>query len=226
MRVNVERMIEPWENKNRAATCGNTKRPLTRSLDLREEGLAMQATRICSVTDCQKPRCGKSRMCSMHLARWRRHGTTDSGRNMSGTLAERYERFVVRRPDGCWDWVGAVNNSGYGKLGRAYAHRVSYEIHHGPIPTGMFVIHSCDNPPCTNPAHLRAGTAADNMADANSRGRLLGSPSSGQKITIEQAREIKRLRAAGWTRRQVSERFGIHMDNITEITSGRMWADA
>jgi hypothetical protein len=95
------------------------------------------------------------------------------------TLAERFERRTVRGP-GCWSWAGATRN-GYGVLGRGgraeglvYAHRLSWELQHGPIPEGGCVLHRCDNPPCTNPDHLWLGTKADNNRDMAAKGRHVG----------------------------------------------------
>lgn len=88
-----------------------------------------------------------------------------------------WSRVDRRGPDECWEWRGHLNGDGYGLLSRGVgppirAHRVSWEMHNGrPIPTGLIVRHSCDNPPCINPNHLLIGTRADNMADTMSRGR-------------------------------------------------------
>lgn len=83
----------------------------------------------------------------------------------------------VEKTDGCWLWVGGRANGGYGRFGAlpdriVYAHRFSYELHKGPIPDGMFVCHSCDNPSCVRPDHLFAGHNVDNVRDMVAKGRL------------------------------------------------------
>ena len=72
--------------------------------------------------------------------------------------------------DQCWKWKGYKNRQGYGRMGIApsqcvNAHRVSWTIHNGAIPEGMFVCHKCDNPECSNPKHLFLGTRQDNIND-------------------------------------------------------------
>ncbi len=101
-------------------------------------------------------------------------------------------------PDACWPWTGMLSK-GYGRFGtrhavRFLAHRVAYEIANGPIVGHVFmdpekekiVMHTCDNPPCCNPKHLRLGTDADNIHDAMSKGRM------------------------AWQRRSLSESGGSH----------------
>jgi hypothetical protein len=92
------------------------------------------------------------------------------------TLKDRFEDKVSIEPNsGCWLWTGSLNDTGYGQLWvgskSTRAHRLSYELHVGPIPEGMHVCHHCDNPPCCNPNHLFVGSHTDNMADKIKKGR-------------------------------------------------------
>lgn len=79
---------------------------------------------------------------------------------------------------GCIEWALYRDRDGYGQAtvgGKKYAaHRLSYAAANGPIPDGINVCHSCDNPPCVNPDHLFAGTTRDNVLDKMAKGRLRG----------------------------------------------------
>ena len=99
-------------------------------------------------------------------------------------LLDRYWSKVRVRESGCWEWVGARSTAGYGQLrvnGKALlAHRMAAEVEYGP-PNGLYCLHSCDNPPCVNPQHLRWGTPKDNMWDVVQRGRKLYPPRMSQE---------------------------------------------
>lgn len=99
------------------------------------------------------------------------------------TLAEQLWKWVDEADD-CWEWVGAKNKYGYGILSVAVspdahggvrrnmrAHRVSWIVHHGDIPSGLNVLHRCDNRACVRPDHLFLGTQRDNFEDMVAKGR-------------------------------------------------------
>jgi hypothetical protein len=90
------------------------------------------------------------------------------------------DRFWARvdssQPDGCWIWKGRRTTRGYGTVNAGLgknlaAHRASWQIHNGPIPDGLWVLHHCDNPSCVRPDHLFLGTHDDNMRDMALKGR-------------------------------------------------------
>lgn len=104
------------------------------------------------------------------------------GNKWSGQRAPTSERFwrYVKKTKKCWLWIGTRQKPGYGRLGLPggkrveYAHRLSWIIHKGPIPVGLKVLHTCDNPPCVRPSHLFLGTHEDNVADMWAKGRQRG----------------------------------------------------
>lgn len=89
------------------------------------------------------------------------------------SLAERFDSKIERIPfSGCWIWTGRVmERNGYGTLGRNLAHRISWKLHSGPIPKGLYVLHRCDVSCCVNPEHLFLGTQLDNVRDMMAKGR-------------------------------------------------------
>lgn len=119
-------------------------------------------------------------------------------------ISVRYlKRAIQAGPDECWGWTGSTDQSGYGMLaitplpksGRKMirAHRVAWEVFRGPIPEGACVLHRCDNPICTNPAHLFLGTRQDNNRDRDHKRRGANRWGSMKYRTPAEIRREKRI---------------------------------
>lgn len=92
------------------------------------------------------------------------------------TMEARFWKKVAQSPD-CWLWTATTTPTGYGKIRRedqgelVYAHRYSWELHYGPVPAGLMVLHHCDTPSCVRPDHLFLGDQVANMRDMAAKGR-------------------------------------------------------
>jgi transposase len=147
---------------------------------------------------------------------------------MDEKVIQRFWGYVdVRGNDECWEWKGPINKTrrGYGELSTGpghtvhlSAHRLSYEIHYGPIPDGLFICHHCDNPPCVNPHHLFAGTHQDNMRDAAAKGRLVIPNAS--KLSVNQVRAI---RIDPRKLREIAAEYDVSMSVVSRIRRGKLW---
>lgn len=135
-------------------------------------------------------------------------------------------------PDACWPWMGQKGRGGYGKFRVGSdrklvpSHRYALIVAGSGIPDGMFALHSCDNPPCCNPSHLRAGTTADNARDRTERGRrhdTAGEKSPSARLTNEDVREIRARHSAGETLGALGVAFGMTSSNIQFIVTRRTW---
>lgn len=138
---------------------------------------------------------------------------------------------IQKEPDSCWEWAGSKKKQGYGVLSSRgttlYAHRVSYEIHIGPIPDGMFVCHRCDNPSCVNPTHLFVGTLQDNHRDMMTKGRhnaAHGENASWSKLTDADVKAIRELHAGGTGYRTIAKKYGVGDSTIRDIVKRRNWS--
>ena len=122
----------------------------------------------CSVEGCISPSQIR-KLCAKHYDRWRKHGDVTVMLNPRGLTAE--NRFLrhVKKTKTCWIWTGSINEKGYGRFQINHkcvrAHRVSYKLWKGDIPSKLYVLHTCDNRACVNPDHLYLGDQFKNMDD-------------------------------------------------------------
>lgn len=129
----------------------------------------MYSMTVCKVEGCDRRPTGRG-YCNPHYQRWYRHGDPTVRRNMTGlTAEERIAQNTRQLSNGCVEWTGRRDPDGYGfltwKNKPTRAHRLSYETSVGPIPDGLLLRHTCDNPPCVAPNHLTPGTVSDNVWD-------------------------------------------------------------
>jgi plasmid maintenance system antidote protein VapI len=134
------------------------------------------------------------------------------------------EHFVPGQPGECWEWQGPMSTMGYGRVSlngeRILAHRASYLIFNGELPTGMEACHKCDNRPCVNPEHLFAGTQRENNLDAATKGRMA------KKLTPSAILGIRTLCDQGAKQNAVAAMYGISPAHVSKIVVGGTWQHA
>jgi len=149
------------------------------------------------------------------------------------TIKEKLERRRIVTTNGCWDTTYQPNYSrplmSHGRRRKNIrVARAAYEVYIGPIPGGLLVCHTCDNPRCHNPEHLFLGTHGDNTQDMWDKGRgvATGRPAPPgalhhkAKLTEEQAREIRSSVEKGVV---LSSRYNVSNATISRIKRGRLW---
>jgi len=157
----------------------------------------------------------------------------------SALMTRFWAKVEERGPNECWPWTGSRLPKGYGRArvelgpeGREtviYSHRLAYLFCCGDIPEGLYVLHSCDNPPCCNARHLFLGTATDNAQDRESKGRgggahLRGEGNRRAKLTWESVREMREAYAAGdVTQAALATRYGVSSGTAFKVLAGHTW---
>jgi|SRR5687767_9763401 len=131
--------------------------------------------------------------------------------------------------DECWPWTGYTSNK-YGSICRlskmVRSHRVAYELAKGPIPEGIKVLHTCDNPPCCNPNHLFLGTQKDNTLDCIAKNRFVvmhGSKNGNSKLKEKDVLQIRARFKKGQSCASIAKSFRVSASTIELIRNGRLW---
>lgn len=205
--------------------------------------------KVCAVPDCGLPvRNNGKRVrknpdpysavyCEKHAARMKRNGTlkvkTRTPLHGMSTI-DRFWYYVDKRgDDDCWECKTAINKAGYPGIWDAeenkkkLSHRYSYEIHNGKIDESMYVMHTCDNPRCVNPAHLVVGTPKDNYDDMIQKGRGVrvfgkGENHPNRKLSEENVRYIREYKDQV-THAAFAEIFDVSQGTIKNIIYNRTW---
>lgn len=158
---------------------------------------------------------------------------------------ERFWSTVDRSggPNACWEWQGRRDPHGYGRFcsqRRTWrANRLALAFGKGEYDSNLDACHSCDNPPCCNPAHLWAGTNAQNRADSKAKGRTpsgdrhgmalhpesrcIGEKNAGAVLTEGQVVAIRLARQQGKAIRALAREYGVHQRTIQRVVKGTHW---
>jgi len=144
---------------------------------------------------------------------------------MLKTISDLYAKCTHDNDSGCIVWTGPTNRNGYGRVywedrKKQYAaHRAAWELAVGPIPDGMFICHSCDNPPCCNWGHLFVGDSKANTKDMIEKGRQY------RKLSDDEVREIRKIyRTHSLSTKKIGKMFGVSSVLVNAIAYGQAYA--
>lgn len=168
--------------------------------------------------------------CTSHLRRFELYGDPlfSYSRCKNDSEADWFWKRTNKAGKGeCWEWHGGAIRCGYGMMryeGRSrMATHISWHIKYGVFPT-LDLLHSCDNPPCVNPNHLREGTHAENMREAAERNRTARGVRSGRaKLTPDAVRDI-RSKLGTMSERKIAKLHNVSHTVIQYIRVGRTWS--
>ena len=147
---------------------------------------------------------------------------------MSKTRLDRFwEKVEKRDPDQCWTWTASLYGGGYGHFWDGYhvaAHVFSWLIHRGKIPSGMCVLHECDNRKCVNPSHLFLGDHPINMNDMAAKGRSAKGIDNGRaKLNAAKVRKIRKMRQQGMAMSKIADLLDVADNCVWQVVHRKTW---
>lgn len=190
---------------------------------------------LCCIKGCDAPVISLG-LCVNHLRRNQKYGSPVASQMVAWrwrrlSHEERFWAQVKKSDDGCWLWQSGKDMDGYGAFKgeldgvvHMRAHRYSFALHHGPIPPGILVCHTCDTPACVRPDHLFPGSSAVNMADKMAKGRHVvrfGADRPQALLTDDQAKAILDD-ARPYS--QIAADYGVHTQTISSLKNRVSWA--
>ena len=134
-----------------------------------------------------------------------------------------WKRVFIQDPENCWEWQAAITSRGYGSVhwrGKSeQSHRIAYLLTHKEIPSGLCILHSCNNRKCCNPSHLRAGTQSENILQASSEGRLNRPTGFNAKLKLS-PELIQTIQSSTLPQGAIRRMYGLSSGIVTAIKTG------
>lgn len=181
------------------------------------------------IKQCERSGCGNSFRITDSVQRFCSRSCAAQYREIVRQLNawQRMWSRIIIVDSGCWEWCGATDRDGYGKLryrGEISAHRSAWTMCYGKIPESKWILHKCDNPRCCNPLHLFLGDSTDNVMDMVSKGRNSHGDSHACAILNSgDIVQIKRLAMQGIKQSSMASLFKVHPSTINHVIHHRTW---
>jgi len=138
-----------------------------------------------------------------------------------------WKKVAISSPDTCWLWKAASYTNQYGTFWNGFAqvgaHVFSFIISKGPVPTGHYVCHKCDNPKCVNPDHLFVDKPKGNQQDMLRKGRANKSHSEHHPKTKLTPEQVRSIRCDTRPLRAIAQTYQIRSSTVFYIRSGKHW---
>lgn len=141
-----------------------------------------------------------------------------------------WSSVAIGTVDECWPWLGCKDKDGYGRMCWNYqmigAHVVALRSTGEAVPDGFIAQHSCDNPPCCNPAHLAKGTHRTNAQDRTAKGRTyapVGELNGNARIDATTARAVF---VDPRRQKDIAADFGLSQPDVSRIKRRTRWRAA